>query len=85
MAARSSPGPPPVPQAPKRCSTPSKKYWEVHDETEEDVDVVGSPTPGEVIPYDGTKAKNLMLQCDKHSKIIKATDEDDDWEEQIVR
>jgi hypothetical protein len=72
----------------KRCATPTKKYWQVHEETEDEIDVVAvgkEKDPRENIPYDNPKAKNLMLQCDKHSKIIKAGGDDSDWEDQIVR
>jgi len=70
----------------KRPLTPVKKCWEsdVEEETELDVDVVGveAELP---IPYDPTKARNLMTQCEKHSMIMKPIDSDENWESQIVR
>lgn len=42
--------------------------------------------PGDVIPYDSAKARNLMQQCEKHSKLVKTFDEDNEnWESQVVK
>lgn len=70
----------------KRSATPTKRYWDAHEETDDEIDIeTVDPDPGESIPYDPSKARNLMQQCEKHSKIIKGGEDDDNWENQIVK
>jgi len=65
-----------------------KKCWESDNESpsedENDVDVT-ELEPEIPIPYDPTKARNLMTRCEKHSKIMKPVDASEKWESQIIR
>jgi len=74
----------PAPNLSKRCATPTKRYWDVHEEIDTEVDVL-SLQPQPVIPYDAVKARNLMTQCEKHALVIKPVDAQENWEDHIVR
>jgi hypothetical protein len=66
--------------------TPPRKCWESHEDSDGDLEIdVEEVEPETQVPYEATKAKNLMMQCEKHAAIMKSGDADDKWESQIMR
>ena len=42
-----------------------------------------SPPPA--LPYDLSKARNLMNECERHANLVRTEDVGQDWEDHITR